>query len=70
MVKFENVANGRYYYMNTERDLLNDHLLVISRGSRGIHRTVCRGFPTAEAAAKEIAKLSKVRLRRGYSLVE
>lgn len=70
MIKFENRSNGRYYYLKQERDLLDDYLLVISRGSRGVHRIVRRGFSTREEIEREIAKLSKIRLRRGYSLVE
>lgn len=69
MIKFENRSNGRYYYLAVQRDMLNEHVLIIIRG--GHHSNVVRrmGFNSALVLQDQIDRLSKRRLQRGYSLI-
>lgn len=69
MIKFENKENGRFYYMRIEKDLFNDTVICVIRG--GAHISVSRLiFCDGEMGArKEIDRLSRVRLQRGYTLV-
>jgi hypothetical protein len=69
MIKFENQQNGRYYYMTVQKDMLDEMVLVVIRGgvrSRVIRRLRCGEGDTIRA---EIEKITKKRLKRGYSLV-
>lgn len=70
MVKFENHANGRYYYLSTERDLLDENVLVVIRGSRNCRVVRRVQFGSRDDCLAEIERISKIRVRRGYSLVE
>lgn len=69
MLKFENKSNGRYYYITTERDIFNDLVLTVIRG--GIHGRCVRhyGFNCQESIIREINRLTKLRIKRGYTLV-
>ncbi len=69
MLKFENKTNGRFFYLSVNQDLLNDLVLTITRG--GNHHRVIRhfGFSNEESLKKEIERLSKRRIKRGYSLI-
>lgn len=70
MIKFENRSNGRYYYLKTEKDMLDEYVLVVVRGGYR-HRVVRRvGFGSLDACQKEIERISRIRINRGYSLVE
>lgn len=70
MLKFENHSNGRYYYILVKKDILNDWVLTIIRG--GSHSRVVRhfGYNCMEAINVEIERLTKRRLKRGYTLIE
>lgn len=68
MLKFENPTNGRYYYLDVQRDLLDDCVLVIFRGGHH-HNRIDRIFlPSGDALRTTINRLSKRRLARGYIL--
>ena len=69
MIKFENKENGRYYYLSINRDLLNEFVLTIARGGRNIHLVRHLGYACIGTIHKEIERLSKRRLKRGYTLV-
>lgn len=70
MIKFENKTNGRFYYLVSNTDILNDLVLTVIRG--GIHSRVVRhyGFNNRIAIQKEIDRITRIRIRRGYTLVE
>lgn len=69
MMMFENHANGRYYCLMIERDLLDDCVLVVIRGGllARVTRRVCHGSPAE--CQKKMQKMCKRRISRGYSLV-
>ena len=69
MIKFENATNGRFYYLIIKTDLLNEMVLYANYGGVGISRsrTLCAG--DRDTIHKEIERISKRRLKRGYSLV-
>lgn len=69
MLKFENPSNGRYYYLETHRDLLNDLVLTITRG--GAHSRIVRhfGYNCETTLIREIERIKRIRLKRGYELV-
>lgn len=69
MIKFENEQNGRFYYLKEQKDITGELVLVCIRGGRNVSltRTVGRGSPAVIQA--EIARLTKRRIRRGYTLV-
>jgi len=70
MIKFENKENGRYYYLMIERDLFDDFVLRIIRGGIYARRSICQYKALSEdAIEKEIQRLSRIRLQRGYTLV-
>lgn len=70
MIKFENKTNGRFYYMYSETDLFNELVFCIIRGGKDscIKRTY--GYNSEINIRREINRISKVRIKRGYSLVE
>lgn len=70
MIKFENVNTLRYFYLITHKDLFDQWVLTIIRGGR--HHRVVRhfGFNCRTAIKKEIEKISKRRIQRGYTLVQ
>ena len=61
-------TNIRYYEVRLIRDLLQDWVLVVSRGGKtnrlGVLRTLF--VSSEEAGMKMIDTLEKVRTRRGY----
>lgn len=69
MIKFENKENGRFYYMQIEKDLFNDIVICVIRGGANI--SVCRLIfcDNELGAKKEIDRLSRVRLQRGYTRI-
>lgn len=69
MIKFENKDNGRFYYLSLQKDILNDLVLTIIRG--GKHSRIVRniGYSSLETITDEIHRLTKRRLKRGYTLV-
>lgn len=69
MIKFENKVNGRFYYMRVENDLFGHLTLHIIRGGNHSVRTQLVGYNSAEQIDKEIARLSKRRTQRGYTLI-
>jgi hypothetical protein len=66
MIKFENPTNGRYYYLEINTDALNDLVLTIIRG--GARSRVVRhfGYNCQSDIEREIERICKVRLKRGY----
>lgn len=70
MIKFENTITKRYYYLLAEKDLFDAYILIIMRGSRhrNIRLSLC--FNSPDARQNEIDRLSKRRIRRGYTLVQ
>lgn len=69
MLRFENHANGRFYYIYSKKDLLNDYVLLINRGGRGRGVVILRGYPTAREREAALAEIARRRIRNGYSLV-
>lgn len=72
MIKFENYTNGRYYYLIQGTDLLNDYTLTIIHGGNlfGKRRAVrVYGYRCESDLQKEIHRLCKKRVQRGYTLV-
>ena len=69
MLKFENKSNGRFYYLEVERDMINDFVLTIIRGGKRVRVVRHRGFDSANHLNAEITRLTKRRLKRGYELV-
>jgi hypothetical protein len=69
MIKFENKTNKRYYYINIEKDIFGDTVLHITRG--GVNCSVSRLIycPDPHACRVQIDRISKTRLRRGYTLI-
>lgn len=69
MIKFENKTNGRFYYLSIQKDLLNDIVLTIIRGGSNsrVVRNIC--YDSMESIMKELQRLMKRRLKRGYTLV-
>lgn len=71
MIKFENKTNGRYYYLDVETDIFGDNMLSVTRGgrfNRGINYAVLAG--SLDAIHHKIQEITKIRLNRGYTLVD
>lgn len=69
MVKFENKINGRFYYLFVEKDSDNCFALRIFYGGKHVRRTRTALYEDSESFRKEIERITKRRLQRGYSLV-
>lgn len=69
MLKFENATNGRFYYLYVDKDMLNDMVLRVIYGGRNISRTRTLLEGNRLAIQKELDRLSKRRIKRGYTLV-
>lgn len=73
LLKYENPINGRYYYIFVDKDILNDFVLTVIRGGtlRGVRSRTVRhfGYACRVALQKELDRLSKKRIARGYRLV-
>lgn len=69
MIKFENKANGRFYYLVVQKDLFNDQVLRVIRGGR--HHVVSRVVAIGDdkIIQKSIRNIQNVRLKRGYILI-
>jgi hypothetical protein len=70
MIKFENAANGRYYYLVVQKDIFDDWVLSVVRGSKSRHIVKHCAYKSFADIERQIAQISKIRLRRGYSLIE
>ena len=70
MLKFENKSNGRYYYIFVDKDMLDDIVLRIVYGGRYINRTRTILCSNRNLIQREIDRLSRKRLKRGYTLVQ
>jgi len=68
MIKFENKSNGRFYYMEIRKDLL-DYVVVIVFGGSNVTRTRTIACDSRMDLHKELDRLSKRRIGRGYVLV-
>ena len=69
MLKFEH-PNGRYYYIYVQQDFFNDIILSVMRGGRNQRITRNILFNCPVAIKKEIDRLSKKRIKRGYVLIQ
>lgn len=69
MIKFENKTNDRFYYLLVEKDLLHHWVLRIHFGGARVSRSRIMGFEDSHKMQKEIERITKKRLSRGYSLV-
>ena len=69
MIKFENRTNDRFYYLSIEKDLLHNWVLRIYFGGIHVKRSRVIGFEDGHKMQKEIDRIAKKRLRRGYSIV-
>lgn len=69
MIKFENKNNGRFYYVYVEKDLLHHFALAIHYGGVHVRRNRRIAFDDERSLRKEIERITKKRLKRGYSLV-
>ncbi len=69
MIKFENEKNGRFYYIDVDRDLFDELVIVVTRGGRfsSINKLIhCVDDVHCQA---EINRLTRLRLQRGYTVV-
>lgn len=66
MLKFENPTNKRYYYISPQRDLLNDNIIIIYRGSPTKRITTSIYVGDNVNSKNELNKIIKRRLSRGY----
>jgi hypothetical protein len=69
MLKFENPTNGRFYYVEIKKDMLDDTVLAITYGGyfHSRHRNImCDSYP---AICAEIKRIAKRRIAHGYVLV-
>lgn len=67
MLKFER-ADGRFYYINIERDLLDGLILNVVRGGHRVSVSRTVAYHSPEDILKKIQEIIKKRLRRGYTL--
>lgn len=70
MIKFENPNNGRFYYINIGTDMLNDMFINIVFGGRYVCRNRIISVSYRDSLFKEIIKISKRRIKRGYILIQ
>lgn len=70
MLKFENKQNGRYYYLYVETDIFGDNVLSVIRGGLTHHRRFYRiAIGTISFIEKKIQDITRIRLTRGYTLI-
>lgn len=69
MIRFENKENGRFYYILVEKDDKNKLAVRIIRGGRCVRIVRSVFFDCELAVRNEVERLSKRRIRHGYSLV-
>ena len=69
MIKFENPTNGRFYYLDVQRDIFNDLVLTVIRGGRYTRVVKHFGYNDPLAIQRQVDKISRQRLKRGYHLV-
>lgn len=69
MLKFENNQTGRYYYLITSRDLFDDVMITVIRGSKNKRVMKTNGYTCKKEAYFEIHKIIKRRLQRGYTII-
>jgi hypothetical protein len=70
MLKFENPINGRYYYLDVQRDLFNHRVLVVFRGGYRHTRIEHIFFADDGTLRTELLRRTKRRIARGYVLKE
>lgn len=68
MLKFENPANGRFYYIEINKDMYDLVLRITFGGLNSVRHRVhmCNSRETLD---KEVERLHKKRIRRGYILL-
>lgn len=69
MVRFENKTNGRFYYIEITKDLVNEHILRVTYGGYRVTRYRNLYVGSRDAMELALAHLTKRRLRRGYDLL-
>lgn len=70
MIRFENKENGRFYYMVVENDDSNRLILRIIRGGKRVRVVRSVSYDCSLDVRKEINRLSKRRIRHGYTLMQ
>ncbi len=70
MIKFENHLNGRYYYLYLHKDLFDDLVLTVVRGGKFNRIVRNHYFRCKKRALQEIERISRIREKRGYRLVQ
>lgn len=70
MIKFENKENGRFYYLSVKKDLFDEWVLVIFRGGANSRVVRTFGFNCLYSIQNEINRIAKIRLKRGYTLID
>lgn len=70
MIKFENELNGRYYYLLMEKDFFNDFVLTIIRGGKYSRVVRHYGYNCLSDIIREIKKITLIRIKRGYRVIE
>lgn len=66
MIKFENPVTRRYFYINVHKDALGDMCIHIIRGGLYHVRHITLGYNCPDKINKEIERLTKRRIARGY----
>ena len=69
MIRFENRTNGRFYYMVVESESPDKFTLNIIRGGKYVRVITSIVCASLHVVNSELERLSKRRLKRGYSLV-
>ncbi|MFI5405450.1 MAG: hypothetical protein ACHQ1D_02935 [Nitrososphaerales archaeon] len=70
MIKFENRSNGRFYYIGVKKDLFGDLVIHIIRGGANVSVSRLIFCDNDRTVREEIRRISKLRISRGYTLVE
>ncbi len=70
VIKFENKHNGRYYYLQTEKDLFGDWIIHIIRGGISSRRRRIIFCDSLMAVREKIRHIGQIRLKRGYTLIQ
>lgn len=69
MIKFENKVNGRYFYLYIARDMFDDLVLTVIRGGANARVQYNYRHGSLPVLEGEVARISKQRIKRGYTLV-
>lgn len=70
MLKFQNVLNGRFYYISVQRHPTRPYTLNIIYGGKRVSRNRQLVFNSNLALIQEIRRLTKRRISHGYRLIK